>query len=716
MPTGILERTDDICRGKRRDAGIGSGEVIGDGKKRGVALLLLFFALAMLVRAPGLGRWCLAVDEFYFSKAVSFILEKGLPMFPGGGYYTRGIGLQYLTTLPVSLIGNPELAVRIVPLLFGCMTIPLFFLFCRKFMGESESILCTIILLLSSWHIELSRFARMYMPFQFFFFLFLYHVHSGFRENMPRHRLAAWIVATLTVFVYEGSVIPALLLAALVLTGDAGKSKKDLALFMALFLGLLALNLAANLPDYRSMGVPEAELVATAPPLPAPPAAPASTSSAPDDSPVLLPNPGLLAFAFRSWMGRVLLALFACAGVWLTARSVRRYEGPFPKAILLVSLFPLPLLPLLHQYALLAVFVALLAMNRRDIRQTVGKDLPYWGIYVLLSLMFWILVVVKSGNLHRIMSFFVGYPPIKYSVVAPFMQATPLWMVFLFGTAAFSILRNVLFRRWEEDTFPITILILCLALVPVFKTLYQGNAVQFLLFPAVPGGRHGGDARNPAATCPRRYGPSSERRAGSLLLTIPLAVFLSTEDFHVHHVVDVSAPALNFRTGPLQPVRRPLVSPVRLQDPGAFRGRRVRGRGCCRAGTGRHVAVSGETVLQLRPGGQRTIRGNCTERGHARAMVRPPPDIGPPTACVEGPGERTELPLDHRGRVGLPRRATEFGDQISRSSDEEFGLGVDLAFVGIDGRTGVWRMRREIAGEAANPGTHQHGAKERNNS
>src|SRR5659263_44090 len=123
MTTGIFERTDDICRGKRGDAGIGSGDVIGVGKKRGVALLILFFALAMLVRAPGLGRWCLAVDEFYFSKAVSFILEKGLPMFPGGGYYTRGIGLQYLTTLPVSLIGNAELAVRIVPLLFGCMTI-----------------------------------------------------------------------------------------------------------------------------------------------------------------------------------------------------------------------------------------------------------------------------------------------------------------------------------------------------------------------------------------------------------------------------------------------------------------------------------------------------------------------------------------------------------------------------------------------------------------
>ncbi len=44
-----------------------------------------FFALAILLRAPGLGKWGLAVDEFYFSRSVRFILENGLPVFPGGG-------------------------------------------------------------------------------------------------------------------------------------------------------------------------------------------------------------------------------------------------------------------------------------------------------------------------------------------------------------------------------------------------------------------------------------------------------------------------------------------------------------------------------------------------------------------------------------------------------------------------------------------------------
>lgn len=714
MTTGILERTDDICRGKRGDAGIGSGEVIGDGKKRGVALLILFFALAMLVRAPGLGRWCLAVDEFYFSKAVSFILEKGIPMFPGGGYYTRGIGLQYLTTLPVSLIGNAELAARIVPLLFGCMTVPLFFLFCRKFMEEGESILCTIILLLSSWHIELSRFARMYMPFQFFFFLFLYHVHSGFRENMPRHRLAAWVVAALTVFVYEGSVIPALLLAALVLTGDAGKTNKNLALFSVLFLALLSLNLAANLVNYRSLGVSKAELVTKAPPLPAPPPAPASTSSAPDDSPVVLPNPGLLAFAFRTWMGRAILVFFACAGVWLTVRSVRNYEGPCPKAVLLVSLAPLPVLPLVHQYGVLAALVAILAMNRKDIRLTVEKDLLYWGIYVLLTLTFWILVVVQSGNLNRIMYFFVGYPPIKYSVVAPFMRAIPLWMVFLLGTATFSILRNVLFRRWEEDSFPITILILCMAFMAAFKTPYKETRYSFFFFPLFLVVAMG-EMRVIRRYLSEKVWPAFGKRAGSLLLTFPLVVFLSTEDFHVHHVFDVSAPDLNFRTGPYSQFadhwypRFDFKTPVRFVEGEYVEGDVV---------VLEQVAMSqylGKPFLNYVPEDSERFRGIARKGGTQELWSGRPliSDHRQLASKVPGNGLNSLWIIGvvwdfHGGPQNLDTMYQEFG--------QEFGLGIDLAYVGIDGRTGVWRMRREIAGEAANPVTHHHGAKERNNS
>ena len=711
MNTEIYERTDGRFGGKRGISGIRSGDVTGDGKKRGFVLLILFFALAILIRAPGLGRWCLAVDEFYFSKAVSFILEKGLPMFPGGGYYTRGIGLQYLTSVPVSIIGNRELAVRIVPLLFGCMTIPLFFLFCRKFMEEGESILCTIILLLSSWHIEFSRFARMYMPFQFFFFLFLYHVHSGFRENVPRHRLAAWIVAALTVFVYEGSVIPALLLAALVLTGDAGKTNKDLAVLTTLFLALLALNLAANLPDYRSMGVTEAALVTKAPPLLVPPPAPASTSLAPDDSPVVLPNPGLLVFAFRSWMGRVLLVLFACAGAWLTARSVRNYEGAFPKAVLLVSLFPLTVLPLVHLYGVLAVLVAILAINSREIRLTVEKDLLYWGIYVLLTLIFWFVVVVQSGNLNRIMYFFVGYPPIKYSVVAPFMQVIPLWMVFLLGTATFSILRNVLFRRWEEDSFPITILVLCLALIAVFKTLYRETRYSFFFFPLFLVVAMG-EMRVIRLYLSEKVWPVFGKRAGSLLLTIPLAVFLSTEDFHVHHVLDVSAPALNFRTGPYRQFNDHWYPRADLKTPGRFVDgeyevgdvvvlEQVAMSQYLREPFFNYVAEDSERFRGIaRKGGTEELWSGAPLISRSRQLASKVPVNGLNSLWIIGVVK--EFP---GGTLNLATRHEELA--------REFGLVIDLAFVGTDGRIGVWRMRRKIESKATDASSRQQVAEER---
>ena len=136
--------------------------------------------LALLIRAPGLGKWCITMDEFYYAQPVSFILEKGVPELPGGGYYTRGILLQYLTALPVMVFENWELAIRLLPLLFGSLTIPLFYILCKLFIPTIPSFFASIIILLSSWHIEFSRFARFYAPFQFLFLLFLFLFYKGY--------------------------------------------------------------------------------------------------------------------------------------------------------------------------------------------------------------------------------------------------------------------------------------------------------------------------------------------------------------------------------------------------------------------------------------------------------------------------------------------------------------------------------------------------------
>ena len=56
---------------------------------------LLLPAAAILwgiyARFKGLGTWALGVDEFYISRSIDFILHSGIPEFPCGGLYQRGL-------------------------------------------------------------------------------------------------------------------------------------------------------------------------------------------------------------------------------------------------------------------------------------------------------------------------------------------------------------------------------------------------------------------------------------------------------------------------------------------------------------------------------------------------------------------------------------------------------------------------------------------------
>jgi hypothetical protein len=54
-------------------------------------VLLPAALLALYARFAGLGTWPLAADEHYMGESVRFILGSGLPAFPCGGYYVRGL-------------------------------------------------------------------------------------------------------------------------------------------------------------------------------------------------------------------------------------------------------------------------------------------------------------------------------------------------------------------------------------------------------------------------------------------------------------------------------------------------------------------------------------------------------------------------------------------------------------------------------------------------
>jgi len=61
-----------------------------------ILILLLTVLIGLAIRLKGLGKWPLAVDEYYIIKSVENILQKGIPEWSSGGLYLRGLIFQYM--------------------------------------------------------------------------------------------------------------------------------------------------------------------------------------------------------------------------------------------------------------------------------------------------------------------------------------------------------------------------------------------------------------------------------------------------------------------------------------------------------------------------------------------------------------------------------------------------------------------------------------------
>jgi len=96
-----------------------------------VAILLLAMVWGLFGRFNGLGSRPWAVDEYFSGTAERYVLDKGVPEFSTGGYYMRGLPLQYLQAGSVLLFGDNEFAHRLPAALFGVLTLVFVFLYAR---------------------------------------------------------------------------------------------------------------------------------------------------------------------------------------------------------------------------------------------------------------------------------------------------------------------------------------------------------------------------------------------------------------------------------------------------------------------------------------------------------------------------------------------------------------------------------------------------------
>ncbi len=161
----------------------------------------------VLARFKGLGNWPLGWDEYYLAQSIQFILHSGLPQYPCGGLYARGVLVQYLAAL-LQLAGlSAELAPRSIAAVCSLIALPAAYRIARRCGGTLVAVITIAVLAISVWEVEIGRFGRMYAPFQA---IFLWYVVFFLQYTLDgRSRALVWmlILSVAGVLTWEGGAL-----------------------------------------------------------------------------------------------------------------------------------------------------------------------------------------------------------------------------------------------------------------------------------------------------------------------------------------------------------------------------------------------------------------------------------------------------------------------------------------------------------------------------
>jgi len=508
-----------------------------DSKYRDLLISAVLVGLALLIRAPGLGKWCVTSDEYFLSQSVSFIQQSGIPKFPSGGYYTRGILYQYMMAIPVEYFQNREFALRLLPLLFGVLTISMVYIFCRSMLPVLPSFLCSLLLLFSSWHIEFSRFARFYTAFQFIFFVFLYSLYS---KKSP---YILWAIAFLAIFIYEGSIFLPFLLLTLFILDDKYNIPGKLYKIIFLSISLVSINYIVNGMNWRDFHVENALPVAMAS------TAHVSTAYASfmNKLPFIVPSLELHTFVFRSKATVLLYILVLFYTGYVLSVLYGRIKKDDAKWIYFYFLVIL-LLQLLHQYLLLGFILVILWINNPKTKTLYYDSIRLLFSHFILTTIFWISMILLSHNGNKILYYLVGYPSIKSLIILPYLSSVPLWGIVAFSVILISVVHSIISKPGDPNRFVLTVLLLCVFLLSILKVPEKSTRYSFFFYPLIFILGYI-ELNSLIYWFKNKKIGYNYKYLYTILLCVPVFLFISTEDYNRLHILDVSKKEINFRMG-----------------------------------------------------------------------------------------------------------------------------------------------------------------------
>jgi hypothetical protein len=507
--------------------------------------LMLLASAALLAgfygRFKGLGIWPLGVDEFYISRSIDNVLRTGLPAFPCGGYYLRGLVYQYLVA-GVRLTGRtPEFAGRFVAAACSVATLPAAYLLGKRIQGPVTGWVVVIILSLSVWEIEMARFARMYAPFQA---VFVWYLVFCLRYAVDKERGAlGWMIAlsVLGVLTWEGGVLLGIAnIVAVLLSHEHGRLKAAEWKRLAALVLLLGLLVVAGTNDLRGGGGAEAADAQVG--VAAGPAHQALHFVA-DWAAALTQHPAWSC----GWLLISGLACFSAAWIW----SLRR------RPLAALSLCAALAAAAAHLFTLAAGIIAVsLLMQLIAPRELTERRARYFPMTLACYFVFWLAFyhwtgvaasepIVGGGAMPPLVQHLFGFPDVYDTMVRPWGRTMPVLSILL-GFALIFVFWDSLAKQGDYPGPMAVLLTLILVMVIIIGVTPTGRIetrYTFFLYPVLIS-----LAVAAAMIAVQRL---KFLRGASLLASaaIPLLCFGATEDFQPRHLAAVDSADVNFRVG-----------------------------------------------------------------------------------------------------------------------------------------------------------------------
>ena len=497
-----------------------------------------------LARFWHLGKWPLAIDEYYFAQSVQNLLHHGIPKFDCGGYYQRGLLLQYASAA-LQLPGlSAELAPRLIAAISSLIALPAAFQLGRRLGGRDVGLLAVAVLALSVWEVEIGRFGRMYAPFQALFLWYVVFFVQYVVDGRRRAVVPMLVLSALGFAVWEGGIFLVLtnLLPPFIRHPDGRLTRRDVVYLVGCSLLLI--------PAYY---LTMADLRTSDSDMPPDYIEPSDTPSESRLDAAIPPYKTLKAHLI--WAGAFLVPVGFV--LWAALREIRTRLQPKAQPLAMLGMLLVLACAALHQFELAIGIVVILVLSGIVSTEslTPAAARPLY-IAILVCAVFWVAFGVAVSDWHNpglsslhtlfLLGYeFVRFPDVVRQIAMPWARTVPLLSLGLFILVTAAVLRGVVRYR---DTPPAERILLTLFVV-LFLAAAASNPprqetryVFFLyplaiLFSIITIGRF----------MRRMLGESPLGAAAATVVC--LLAFVASEDFRPIHLWNIDSEAINFRIG-----------------------------------------------------------------------------------------------------------------------------------------------------------------------